>query len=317
MLGKLTLARAYYYCATCKTGFCPRDRALGLVSFREGSLLLRELAGVDINAKRVERCAKKIGAEVAADENAHTEPIDKGMPLPKTFNLSMDGTGIPVRRSEVVGRTGKQPDGSAKTREVKLCVIWSTDSRDGKGKPICDEGSVSYSAAIESAAAADTDEHRSEFAQRDLYPAAEQIGDRFHVKEHLSKVAKDLFAGGSQQAKDWTQLRWDELDAGSFDDLLCQVQSYADRSDEARKCAHYLDHNRKRMRYPEFEANGYCTSSGVTEAGCKNVIGTRLKRSGMHWTVRGANAIIALRCCILSGRFQDVWERIVDARKAA
>jgi len=367
VLGEVTLQRAYYHCAACKTGFCPRDRALGLeggsesggiqrmnslaaamVSFREGSLLLRELAGVDIDAKRVERCAKRIGAAVAADEKANTEPIDESTPLPRTFNLSMDGTGIPMRGSELAGRTGKQPDRSAKTREVKLCVIWSTDSRDAKGKPVCDEGSISYSAAIESAAVRDTDEHRSEFAERvlrettrrrfteasqtavvadlakwiwnitgELFPAAEQIGDRFHVKEHLSTVAKDLFTAGSQQAKDWTQSRWDELDNGSFDDLLCAVQSHVERSEEARQCLQYLNNNRERMRYPEFEAAGFCTSSGVTEGGCKNVIGTRLKRSGMHWTVRGADAIIALRCCILSGRFQDAWERILDQRRAA
>ena len=109
----------------------------------------------------------------------------------------------------------------------------------------------------------------------------------------------------------------DELDDGLFDDLLREIQLHAEASEEARKCAHYLEHNRQRMRYPEFEAKGYCTSSGVTEGGCKNAIGTRLKRSGMHWSVRGADAIIALRCCILSGRFQDTWERIVDARRAA
>jgi hypothetical protein len=45
------------------------------------------------------------------------------------------------------------------------------------------------------------------------------------------------------------------------------------------------------------------------EAGCKIVIGTRLKRTGMHWTISGANAIIALRCSKLSGRFEDFWER--------
>ena len=41
---------------------------------------------------------------------------------------------------------------------------------------------------------------------------------------------------------------------------------------------------------------------------CRTPVGTRLKRSGMHWTTAGANAIIALRCCRLSGRFQDFWE---------
>ena len=63
------------------------------------------------------------------------------------------------------------------------------------------------------------------------------------------------------------------------------------------------------MRYPDFRAQGLCTFTGVVEAGCKVAIGTRLKRAGMHWSVRGANAIIALRCAKLSGRFEDFWER--------
>jgi hypothetical protein len=71
------------------------------------------------------------------------------------------------------------------------------------------------------------------------------------------------------------------------------------------------------MRYPEFHKHGFCTSTGVLEAGCKVAIGTRLKRAGMHWTVKGANAIIALRCNKLSGRFEDFWERRSDQRKAA
>ena len=60
--------------------------------------------------------------------------------------------------------------------------------------------------------------------------------------------------------------------------------------------------------YPQFRARGLCVSSGIVEAGCKQ-IGARLKRAGMRWTVAGANATIALRCCILSGRFEDFWER--------
>ncbi len=70
------------------------------------------------------------------------------------------------------------------------------------------------------------------------------------------------------------------------------------------------------MHYPEFRAQGLCTSTGVVEAGCKTAIGTRLKRAGMHWSVAGADAIIALRCCKLSGRFEDFWERRSDAARA-
>ena len=65
-----------------------------------------------------------------------------------------------------------------------------------------------------------------------------------------------------------------------------------------------------------YAVQGLCTSSGVVEAGCKLAIGTRLKRAGMHWTTAGSNAIIALRCSKLSGRFQDFWERRSEPRAA-
>ena len=62
------------------------------------------------------------------------------------------------------------------------------------------------------------------------------------------------------------------------------------------------------MRYPRFRKQGLLIGSGVIEAGCKTVVAQRLKRSGMFWTVRGANAIVVLRCARLNGRFEDYWE---------
>ena len=61
------------------------------------------------------------------------------------------------RREETEGRAGKQPDGPAKTREVKLVTLWTAEALDSQGRPRRDPGSISYSAAIESAAARDTD----------------------------------------------------------------------------------------------------------------------------------------------------------------
>ena len=72
--------------------------------------------------------------------------------------------------------------------------------------------------------------------------------------------------------------------------------------------ADYFEANAHRMRYPEFREQGLFVGSGVIEAGCKSIAGVRLKQSGMFWTVRGANAIIALRCCRFNGRFEDFWE---------
>jgi hypothetical protein len=143
----------------------------------------------------------------------------------------------------------------------------------------------------------------------ELFPGAIQIVDRFHAKQHLSDLSKALYGPTHSRACWWAKRRHEELDSGRFRSLLAAIRRQVARSEEARRCLHYFKTNRERMRYPEFQAQGLCTSTGVVEAGCKLAIGTRLKRAGMHWTVRGSNAIIALRCSKLSGRFQDFWER--------
>ena len=63
----------------------------------------------------------------------------------------------------------------------------------------------------------------------------------------------------------------------------------------------------------KFRDQGLFIGSSVIEAECRTVIGQRLKQFGMHWTVRGANKIIALRCCILSNR----WENFLEQRASA
>ena len=86
------------------------------------------------------------------------------------------------------------------------------------------------------------------------------------------------------------------------------VSTNPELAEKIRIEADYFEKNAERMRYPEFRAQHLFVGSGVIEAGCKTVIGSRLKQSGMFWTVRGANAIIALRCCHLNDRFEDYWE---------
>jgi hypothetical protein len=71
----------------------------------------------------------------------------------------------------------------------------------------------------------------------------------------------------------------------------------------------YFARNAERMRYPQFRRQHVFVGSGVIEAGCKTVIGSRLKQSGIFWTVRGVNAIVALRCCRRNGQFEDYWEQ--------
>jgi len=90
--------------------------------------------------------------------------------------------------------------------------------------------------------------------------------------------------------------------------LAKSAGSWRHKTNSTTAQAGYFEANAERMRYPEFRSRGLFVDTGVMEAGCKTVIGTRLKQSGMFWTVRGANAIIALRCFQLSGNFEDYWE---------
>lgn len=359
-LGPMRLERAYYHCPQCHQGFFPRDRALcladgalspavsrmvgvtaALASFEESAALLRELAGVNLSAKEVERTAKGLGEEIARDEQADTEPLPgQGSP---TMYLGVDGTGVPMRPEEVAGRSGKQADGSAKTREAKLCVIWTANSRDKDGRPCRDEGSISYTGAIESAAGKNA--QVAPFVQRvarealrrgfdtarrqiiladgalwiwamadELYPFATQILDRYHAKDHLAGLSRTIFGPDSPEGQVWRLHCFALLDAGKVDDLLQQIRPFALKYEQAARDLDYFQRNRGRMDYPRYERLGFCTGSGVVEAGCKTVVGTRLKRAGMHWTVAGANAIMALRCCCLSGRFEDFWERRFNNR---
>ena len=149
------------------------------------------------------------------------------------------------------------------------------------------------------------------------FPGAIQIVDLYHAKGHLWDVAKAIYGAGSDLAEQWAKKRRDELDEGKIDDILAALRLHVDANDEARKCFDYVTRNRHRMNYPAFRAHGLCVGSGVVEAGCKTAIGARCKRAGMHWTVAGADAIIALRCCKLSGRFEDFWERRSASREAS
>ena len=233
---------------------------------------------------------------------------------------------MPVRPSEVDGRRGKRPDGSAKTREVKLVTAWTAEGRAPQGRPRRDTGSVSYNAAVESAASRDTDPQPAAFAQRvqreaqrrgfdttprrvvlgdgapgiwslaaEQFPGAIEIVDIYHAKQHLCDVAKAIYGAGTDLADAWAKARQAELDAGRLRALVTALRTQASTTPEARQCIHYVFGNRHRMRYPQFRARGLCISSGVVEAGCKR-LGARLKRAGMRWTVAGTNAILALRC---------------------
>ena len=149
------------------------------------------------------------------------------------------------------------------------------------------------------------------------FPGAIQIVDLFHARQHLWELVRKLYPNDERKQKRWIQVQQNRLDQGQIEKLTLALRSIQATNPEVaeklRTDTEYFQTNAERMRYPKFRAQHLFVGSGVIEAGCKTVVGARLKRSGMFWTVRGANAILALRCCQLNGRFEDYWE----ARRAA
>jgi hypothetical protein len=226
---------------------------------------------------------------------------------------------------------GGQP---AHTREAKLGCLFTQTATDAEGRPVRDADSTSYVGAMETA---------EEFGLR-LYaeawrrgwdraalkvfmgdgavriwnigdrhfPGAVQIVDLYHAREHLWNLAPKLYPNDAARQRRWIMSAQDKLDNGRIESLLTSLRALrpvaTEVIDMVRTEAGYFEANAERMRYPEFRRQGLFVGTGVMEAGCKTVIGSRLKQSGMFWTVRGANAIIALRCCELSGNFEDYWE---------
>ena len=124
-------------------------------------------------------------------------------------------------------------------------------------------------------------------------------------------MAAQLFPSDETQRKRWAKKLIQKLNRGRVERVVAELRDFPTRKPELRDAirikADYFERNRHRMRYPKFRKLGLFIGSGVIEAGCRQVIGYRLKQSGMFWTVRGANAIIALRCTCLSNKFEDYW----------
>jgi hypothetical protein len=252
----------------------------------------------------------------------------------------MDGTGLPVVKKETEGRKGKTDGQPAHTREAKLGCVFTQTTWDEEGYAIRDPQSTTYTGAIETA---------EEFGRRlypeawnrgwsraekkvvmgdgaewiwnladQHFPGAVQIVDQYHARQHLWDLVRRLFPNDPAGQQSWIKFHQKRLlDKGKIEKLVLAIRSFPSTNTEVlekiRTEADYFERNAERMRYPKFRRQHLFIGSGVIEAGCKTVIGSRLKQSGMFWTVRGANAIIALRCCHLNGRFENYWE----ARRAA
>ena len=349
-LGRVEVERSYFRCRSCGGGCFPLDRALGLeggtvtpgtasviagtvpfMGFEAARRHIANLAGLDASSSSLQRWSQALGE--AARRFEREEVLD-GRPLEPRMYLSIDGTGIPMRKEEVAGVAGRQADGTSKTREAKLAVVYTAGGRDPEtGAALKDRGSESFTCLIDSAAAPSGGREPSDFARRldrearrrGLHDAGELVVvsdgaewirnaceeifgcrkvtfvlDMFHALEYAADAVRAIHPAGAERERRFAEVRADIM-AGRAARVARELEPFSARYGEVAACVRYFRGNLERMRYDEYRARGIQVGSGVVEAGCRT-FGLRLKRPGTRWSTRGANAMLALKGCVMNLR---------------
>jgi len=345
LAGPITLRRAYY--VSPQGGRCPLDEQLGLhdqytpavaqlmcwagamePSFEQASQTLQRFAGLNIPNRQIPRVIQHYAANAAAWMKNRTVP-QRQKPVP-ILNIQADMTGIPMRPEELQGIRGKQPDGSAKTRQIKIGCVF-TQSEDSSGRPQRDPLSSSYVSTFgdisnlssmlyaEALKAGYITAHTTVFLGdgaewiwnmvEDRFRDAVQIVDFYHACEHLHSLCQTLEPDVNQSQilfRTWRRrLKHNGLPrildeatkrAASFDHL--HQQNITDQLQYFRK-------NASRMTYRTFQRKGYFIGSGAVEGACRHIVAQRTKLSGMRWLCNGAADVLTFRCIIKSNLFDD------------
>lgn len=351
VLGSIKLKRNYYYDRQMQKGRLPLDEALGLIhgyspglarlmcwagaqsaSYPAASEALHRYGGLKVEFRQIQRLVTELGPKLAELLDRPWQP-EKALATATTY-ISMDATGVPMESQELQGRRGKQPDGSAKTREAKLGCIFTQHHVDDQGRPWRDLDSTTYVGGFDTAVDFGHRLHREAIRRnvfsspklvaigdgapwiweqvRKFFPQAIQILDFYHASEHLKLLAEALEPSDPKAVRALLE-RWQEcLRQNGLDQVIAEaitrLPRQGPRKKEADKQLAYLENNRHRMQYGSFQKRGWFIGSGVIEAGCKTVIGQRLKQSGMLWSIPGAQNILALRCATSSHRFDQAWD---------
>jgi hypothetical protein len=350
LFGAVEVHRNYYYHPK-QGGRFPLDQALGMVGSetpalarvvcRAGALCggyltaaqeLREIGAIEVDSRQIQRVIERIAPKMLQDSEASIESPKDQPPVPMLY-VSVDGPGVPMLPAELVGRKGKQPDGKAKTREMKLGCVFTQHRTNAQGEPIRDPDSTTYLCGLESAVDFGT-RLRHEGLRRGMAKAAERVFlgdgaawvweiarvnfagaililDYFHALEHLTALTEAIFGVNNARSRQWRE-RWKpQLWEGQVDRVLGSARRQASSLnvgiDGVEKELNYFQRNREKMRYGEFRKKGYFIGSGVVEAGCRTVIGQRAKLSGMRWSEDGVTHVLSIRCLIKSGRFDSFW----------
>jgi hypothetical protein len=348
LFGTFPLARDYYYHPGKGQGHYPADAALGLEvgytpalarliclegadapGYEKAQQHLAETGGMAVSARQIQRVVQRVGQGAQAWQQREAQPGPGHAPV---MYVSADGTGVPMRRQELAGRKGKQPDGTAKTRQVYLGCVFTQHRTDEKGHPVRDHESTTYVSSFQSidhfgpclrqeairrgmggagkVVVLIDGSHGLENMGKDSFKDCLQIVDFYHAMEHAGHVL-DALLGKDHPDHKARQGRWARrLLKDKVQSLIKETRHACAGQPQAPAVEAqlgYFEDNIQRMQYGSFRAAGFFIGSGVVEAGCKTVIGARCKQSGMFWSRPGAENVLALRCIHRSRRLDQFW----------
>lgn len=300
-------------------------------SYQAASQDLLTYASLQIDSRQIQRMITQMAPPMSQWRQAQGPVFNPA--AGDIFCVGTDGTGAPMRREELRGRKGKK--GKARTREVKVGTVFTHRKPDRPDqRPERDYNSTTYIADIVPAKEFGA-RLRAEAIRRGIaraktivflgdgaawvwalarvnFPSAICILDYYHACEHLTLLCQALYGEGSALAKKRYRQWRKALLKDKITPMIAQAKADLPSGPAARKLAkkqiHYFQHNQSRMLYQTFRRSGYFIGSGVVEAGCKTVVGQRLKHSGMLWSCKGASDLLAVRCALLSGWFEDFWK---------
>lgn len=310
-------------------------RAAAREGYQAASEDLAALAGVEIEGRQIHRLVTQIGPKVASalQQGEITDP--KAIPV---MDVEVDGTGVPMVADELAGRKGKQEDGSAKTREAKLGAVFTQTKPDEEtGLPVRDPDSTTYVGSFETAEDFGG-RIRQEALRRGLgravkivflgdgaawiwelarvnFLSALWILDLYHALERLHDLCQDLYenkeAWAARMEEQWKQMFKEDQVAEVIAAARRRLKDLGPQVDDSlEKQIAYFENHQSRMLYKTYREQGLFYGSGVIEAGCRAVIGQRLKESGMFWTEGGAANVLALRCALKGNRWDECWDRL-------
>jgi hypothetical protein len=324
---------AMYYVGAVELGDAQGGKTVGVqealsllaahMPFGEATDKLGKLLGIRTCTSEAEKQAERWGdrleaaaeAEVEAVFEHHLEVLPEA--TPERLYVALDGCKVELRDQ---------------WREARIGAVYDTRGRDEEG--IDRAGRTTYVGLVH--------RHYHEFGQR-LYveamrrgggqaqelivlgdgapwiwelaqmhfPGATQIVDWYHASQHLWTVAHAVYGEGTDRAREWAERQHERLRAGHVDRVVRTLRTlrthHPAHADLFRTNAEYFRTNRHRMRYHQFRRRGLHIGSGVVESACRHASADRLKRAGMRWTQRGAQATLNLRLLDLNGRWDAYW----------